>query len=284
MLDAIRARDRFLHYPYHGFSSFLRVLREAAISPDVTAIRMTMYRLARNSKVVKTLICAARNGKKVTVVIELLARFDEESNINWSKQMQDAGINVVFGMEGPEGALQTRAYQQPQGDVACISTGNFHEGNAAQYTDVTSLPPARGGAGGRPPLWFSIQKPYVPSGSRNCSYRPTTCAAGCSPVSTRRYAMPLQANRPYIMGKLNHITDRALVQKLYEASAAGVRIDLLVRGNCSLVTGIPGRSDNIRINGIIDRYLEHSRILIFANGGQGGLLYRLGGLDAAQFR
>ena len=277
MLDAIRARDRFLHYPYHGFSSFLRVLREAAISPDVTAIRMTMYRLARNSKVVKTLICAARNGKKVTVVIELLARFDEESNINWSKQMQDAGINVVFGMEGLKVHSKLVHISSRKGDVACISTGNFHEGNAAQYTDVTLFTARKRVVQEVGTVFGFIQKPYVPIRFKELLVSPNDMRRRLLARIDKEIRNAAAGKPAYIMGKLNHITDRALVQKLYEASAAGVRIDLLVRGNCSLVTGIPGRSDNIRINGIIDRYLEHSRILIFANGGKEA--YYIGSAD-----
>lgn len=162
ILDTIRGKDRFLHVPYHSFNSFIRLLREAALNPDVREIQATLYRLAKDSKVVNTLICAARNGKKVTVVIELLARFDEESNIKWSKRMQEAGIDA----------------------------------------------------------WIRM--------------------------------------------KINHITDEDVVERLYDAAAAGVKIDIVLRGNCSLM---PSNVDNMHVVGIIDRYLEHSRILIFANGG-----------------
>ncbi|MGN1263908.1 MAG: RNA degradosome polyphosphate kinase, partial [Prevotella sp.] len=135
IMDAIHRRDRFIHVPYHSFNSFIRLLREAALSPDVKEIRATLYRLAHDSKVVKTLICAARNGKKVTVVIELLARFDEESNIKWSKKMQEEGIEVVFGVEGLKVHSKLVYIKSRSGDIACIGTGNFHEGNAKVYTD-----------------------------------------------------------------------------------------------------------------------------------------------------
>ena len=130
LLTLIRQKDRSLHYPFHSFDTFIRVLREAAISKEVKSIKMTLYRLAKESKVIKALICAAKNGKKVTVVIELLARFDEASNINWSKRMQDAGIHVIFGVEGLKIHSKLVHIGTRHGDIACISTGNFHEGNA----------------------------------------------------------------------------------------------------------------------------------------------------------
>lgn len=277
MLESIRIKDRFLHYPYHSFSSFLRVLREAAISPDVTEIKMTMYRLARNSKVVKTLMAAARNGKKVTVVIELLARFDEESNINWSKQMQDAGINVIFGIEGLKVHSKLVYINSRKGDIACISTGNFHEGNAAQYTDVTVFTARKKLVAEVNTVFDFIEKPYVPIKFKELLVSPNDMRRKLIARIDKEIENAAKGKPAYIMGKLNHITDKAIVKKLYEASAAGVRIDLLVRGNCSLVTGIPGKSDNIHINGIIDRYLEHSRILIFANGGKE--VYYIGSAD-----
>ena len=213
LLRLIQKQDRYIHVPFHSFDYYIRVLQEAALSKDVKSIKTTLYRLAKDSKVVKALICAARNGKKVTVVIELLARFDEASNIDWSKKMQDAGIHVIFGVEGLKVHSKiTHIGMKTGSDIACISTGNFHEGNARMYTDY----------------------------------------------------MLMTASRSVV----NHITDSAIVKKLYEASAAGVPVDMLVRGNCSLVTGIPGISDTIHISGIIDRYLEHSRIFIFAAGGE----------------
>ena len=139
ILDTIRQKDRFIHVPYHSFNSFIRVLREAALSPDVKAINVTLYRLAKASKVVKALICAARNGKKVTVVIELLARFDEESNIKWNKRLQKAGVEVVFGVEGLKIHSKLVYISCKSGDIACIGTGNLHEGNAKVYTDYMMM-------------------------------------------------------------------------------------------------------------------------------------------------
>lgn len=267
LLDAIREKDRFLHYPYHSFSSFLRLLREAAISPEVSSIKMTLYRLAKDSKVVKTLMAAARNGKKVTVVIELMARFDEASNISWSKQMQDAGIKVVFGVEGLKIHSKLVYIGSKKGDIACVSTGNFHEGNAAQYTDVAVMTARKKLVQEVNEVFDFIETPYVPREFKELLVSPNDMRDQLIARINKEIRNAKAGKPAYILGKVNHITDREMVRKLYAASAAGVKINLVVRGNCSLVTGVPGISENIRINGIIDRYLEHSRIFVFANGG-----------------
>lgn len=267
LLDAIREKDRFLHYPYHSFSSFLRLLREAAISPEVSSIKMTLYRLAKDSKVVKTLMAAARNGKKVTVVIELMARFDEASNISWSKQMQDAGIKVVFGVEGLKIHSKLVYIGSKKGDIACVSTGNFHEGNAAQYTDVAVMTARKKLVQEVNEVFDFIETPYVPREFKELLVSPNDMRNQLIARINKEIRNAKAGKPAYILGKVNHITDREMVRKLYAASAAGVKINLVVRGNCSLVTGVPGISENIRINGIIDRYLEHSRIFVFANGG-----------------
>lgn len=268
MLDLIREEDRFLHVPYHSFEHYIQLLCEAAISTRVKSIKTTLYRLAKDSKVVEALIAAARNGKKVTVVIELLARFDEASNIKWSKRMKDAGINVIFGVEGLKVHSKLLLVEMTAGnDIACIGTGNFHEGNARVYTDCLLMTASKPTVKDVASVFSFIEKPFIPVKFHELLV---------SPNSMRKNIMAMIQNeirnrnlgRPaYIMAKINHITDQGIVRKLYEASAAGVRVDLLVRGNCSLVTGLEGVSDNIRIHGIIDRYLEHSRILIFCNGG-----------------
>lgn len=267
LLDAIREKDRFLHYPYHSFSSFLRLLREAAISPEVSSIKMTLYRLAKDSKVVKTLMAAARNGKKVTVVIELMARFDEASNISWSKQMQDAGIKVVFGVEGLKIHSKLVYIGSKKGDIACVSTGNFHEGNAAQYTDVAVMTARKKLVQEVNEVFDFIETPYVPREFKELLVSPNDMRNQLIARINKEIRNAKAGKPAYILAKVNHITDREMVRKLYAASAAGVKINLVVRGNCSLVTGVPGISENIRINGIIDRYLEHSRIFVFANGG-----------------
>lgn len=267
ILTLIRQKDRSLHFPYHSFDTYIRVLREAALCKEVRSIKTTLYRLARNSKVIKALICAAHNGKKVTVVIELLARFDEASNINWSKQMQDVGIRVVFGVEGLKIHSKITHISTPHGDMACISTGNFHEGNAQMYTDYMLMTAHRPIVREIGAVFDFIEKPYAPISFKELLISPNDMRKRLIALISREIKNKQQGKEAYMLCKVNHITDPALVQKLYEASTAGVKIDLVVRGNCSLVTGVPGVSENIRMNGIIDRYLEHSRIFIFANGG-----------------
>lgn len=269
LLGKIQEKDRFIHVPFHNFDSFIRVLQEAAVSKQVESIKITLYRLAKESKVVKALIGAARNGKKVTVVIELLARFDEASNINWSKKMQDAGIKVIFGVEGLKVHSKITHIGMKTGpDIACISTGNFHEGNARMYTDCVMMTASRRIVNDVDAVFDFIERPYTPVKFKELLVSPNEMknkfvALIDNEIKNRKAGKPA-----YIKIKINHITDPVMVEKLYEASQAGVEIDLIVRGNCSLVTGIPGVSSNIRINGIIDRYLEHSRIFIFAAGGE----------------
>ena len=269
ILEKIRRQDRFIHVPYHNFDSFIRVLQEAAVSKQVQSVKITLYRLAKESKVVKALIAAARNGKKVTVVIELLARFDEASNINWSKKMQDAGIKVIFGVEGLKVHSKITHIGMKKGpDIACISTGNFHEGNARMYTDcvlMTALPQLVREVDS---VFDFIERPYSPVRFKNLLVSPNEMKKKFITLINDEIKNKKAGKPAYIKIKINHITDPIMVEKLYEASRAGVDIDLLVRGNCSLVTGIEGVSDHIHIRGIIDRYLEHSRIFIFAAGGE----------------
>ncbi len=269
LLRQIQEADRYIHVPYHSFDYYIRVLQEAAVSKEVRSIKTTLYRLARDSKVVKALMCAARNGKKVTVVIELLARFDEASNIVWSKQMQDAGIRVIFGVEGLKVHSKITHIGMKKGNsIACISTGNFHEGNARTYTDYMLMTATRNIVSDVNSVFNFIEKPYSPVRFRELLVSPNEMKKTFIKLINDEIKNKNSGKPAYIRIKINHITDPTMVKKLYEASANGVPIDLLVRGNCSLVTGIPGVSDTIRINGIIDRYLEHSRIFIFAAGGE----------------
>ena len=269
VLEKIQHKDRFIHVPYHNFDSFIRVLQEAAVSKQVRSIKITLYRLAKESKVVKALIGAARNGKKVTVVIELLARFDEASNINWSKRMQDAGIKVIFGVEGLKVHSKITHISMKNGpDIACISTGNFHEGNARSYTDCMLMTASSRLVKDVNAVFDFIERPYSPVKFKELLVSPNEMKNKFVSLINNEIKNKKAGKPAYIKIKINHITDPVMVNKLYEASAAGVDIDLLVRGNCSLVTDIPGVSSNIRIHGIIDRYLEHSRIFVFAAGGE----------------
>lgn len=232
------------------------------------SIKTTLYRLAKDSQVIKALIGAAQNGKKVTVVIELLARFDEASNINWSKKMQDAGIHVIFGVEGLKIHSKITHISTRNGDLACISTGNFHEGNARMYTDYLLMTARRPIVKEVEQVFDFIEKPYLPVRFKELLVSPNEMKKKVIQLIDNEIKNQNKGKPTYIRGKINHITDPEIVDKLYQASASGVRVEMLVRGNCSLVTGVPGLSDTMQLTGIIDRYLEHSRILIFANGGE----------------
>ncbi len=268
ILDQIRQKDRFIHVPYHNFNGYIRVLREAAIKPEVKSIKTTLYRLAKDSKVVKALITAARNGKKVTAVVELLARFDEESNIKWSKRMQEEGVNVIFGVEGLKIHSKLLYIESKKGNIACIGTGNFHEGNAKIYTDYLMMTARPKIVNEVAKVFDFIDRPFSPFRFSELLVSPNSMKSRILRMLDTEIRNASEGNEAWVKIKINHITDTDMVTKLYQASKAGVKIDIVIRGNCSLVPGIKGLSENIRCVGIIDRYLEHSRILIFANGGK----------------
>ena len=268
LFEIISASDRFIHVPYHSFDAYLQLLREAAVSPKVKTIKISLYRLAKKSKVVEALIAAAHNGKAVTVVIELLARFDEESNIIWSSKMRDAGIEVIYGVEGLKVHSKLTYIKTTSGSYAVIGTGNFHEGNARSYTDVLLFT-------ARPELTREVEKvfdfiasPFMPVKFNQLLVSPNHLRNSLTRLIRTEIANAKKGLPAYIRMKINHITDESMVDLLYRASEAGVKVDIALRGNCSLITGQRGFSENIRVCGIIDRYLEHSRILIFAAGGQ----------------
>jgi polyphosphate kinase len=277
ILNQIRQKDRFIHVPYHSFDGYIRVLREAAIKPEVKVIKTTLYRLAKDSKVVKALITAARNGKKVTAVVELLARFDEESNIKWSKRMQEEGVNVIYGVEGLKVHSKLLYIESKKGNIACVGTGNFHEGNAKVYTDyiyMTARPRIVNDVGR---VFDFIDRPFMPPRFNELLVSPNAMKNRVLRMLDTEIKNAREGKEAWLKMKINHITDKDVVAKLYEASRAGVKIEIVIRGNCSLVPGVPGVSENIRCVGIIDRYLEHSRILIFCNGGK--TRYYLGSAD-----
>lgn len=269
LLSEIQQRDRFIHVPYHTFDYFIRLLQEAAVSPAVRSIKISLYRVAGHSKVVEALIAAARNGKKVTVLVELMARFNEQSNINISRRMQEAGIKVLFSPEGMKvhGKLLYIGMRKSR-DISVISTGNFHEGNARHYTDVllfTSRPEITSEVN---MVFDLIRNPFAGCSFKKLMVSPQSMRDKIYELIDNEIAAAKKGREAGIKIKINHITDPGMVQKLYEASQAGVPVDLLVRGCCSLVPGKKGISENIRAYGIIDRYLEHSRILVFKAGGK----------------
>jgi len=271
ILSVISKHDVMLHYPFHNFTYYIKMLREAAIDPKVKSIHITLYRVATESRVVHALMNAAHNGKKVTAIVELRARFDENSNIYWSKQMQEAGVNVIFGIPGlkihSKMTLISREEGRKEVKYATISTGNFHEGNANLYTDVNLFTV-------NPQITSEIEKvfTFLEYNYRAFNYKHLLV----SPVNMRRKLYTLIETEmenaakgipAYIHCKINNLVDEEIINKFYQASRAGVEIKLVVRGICSLVPGIKGLSENIEVYGIVDRFLEHCRIFLFANGG-----------------
>ena len=267
VFDVIRCEDQFIHVPYHSFDAYLRFLREAAVNPDVKSIKTTLYRLAKDSKVIESLIMAAKNKKKVTVVIELLARFDEASNIKWSSKLREAGVNVVYGIEGLKIHSKITHVETRYGCYAVIGTGNFHEGNAKVYTDCMLFTAIKPIVKDVERVFEFIMSPFLPMKFSELlvspnSMKPALLKLVNTEIQNHRLGKPA-----YIRMKVNHITDPDMVAALYRASSEGVPVDILCRGNCALIPGIKGVSETMHIRGIIDRYLEHSRILLFCNGG-----------------
>lgn len=269
LMQLVEEKDRYIHVPYHSFDYLVRLLQEAAVRRDVKSVKITLYRLARDSKIVEALKCAARNGKKVTAVVELQARFDESSNIHYAREMQEAGINVVFGVEGLK--IHSKIIyigRHKAHDIAVVGTGNFHEGNARVYTDYFLMTARRAIVREVAQVFDVIKRPYDIPQFSTLIVPPFNMRKRFTDLIDHEIA-EARRNRPaWIKIKINHISDREMVAKLYEASEAGVKIDLLVRGNCSVVPGVEDYSSNIRVHGIIDRYLEHSRIFVFNAGGK----------------
>lgn len=271
MVDAILEKDRFLHYPFQDFAYFIRLLREAALDPDVVSIKVSLYRVAFESKVVRALINAAENGKKVTAMVELRARFDEKSNIYWSQRMEEAGINVLFGQPGfkvhSKILLITKKTGKHITRIAGISTGNFHEGNAAVYTDFTLLTAQKEITHEVDHAFKFIESPYHTHSYKHLLVSPHGMRKKLTALINEEIKNAKSGKDGFIFCKVNNLVDEGIVEKLYEASSAGVKIKLVVRSMCSLIPGILGKSENIEIFSIVDRFLEHSRIFIFGNGG-----------------
>ena len=271
IIGLMASEDFMLHPPYQDFNIFISLLQEAAIDPKVTEISITLYRVARNSKVINALMNASRNGKKVKVVIELQARFDEEANIYWSKRLEEVGANVHFGIPGLKVHAKllciTRVEDRKKVNYACVSTGNFHEGNAEVYSDLILFTSDKRITNEVHKMFDFFSNTY-----KNYVYRNLIA----SPLYMRRKMYSLidqeiknvkAGKEAYLILKINSLVDKEIIYKLYQANNAGVKITLIVRGVCSLLPGIPGMSENIRAISIVDKYLEHSRVIIFCNGG-----------------
>ena len=270
--DAISKKDILLHTPYQSFDYLIRLLREAAIDPSVTTILITLYRVAKNSNVVNALINAVKNGKKVVVLMELQARFDEESNIYWTTQLQEAGAQVQFGKAGQKVHSKICLIYRREGNktvkYAHLSTGNYNGFTAKIYSDFaifTKDPRLTEEVDALTDLLFV----NVNRGTyKHLLIAPDHMKRQFLALIDIEIANAKQGKEASIFAKMNSLVDIDIIKKLYEASNAGVKIRLIIRGICSLVPGIKNSSENIEIISIIDRFLEHARIYIFANDGQ----------------
>ncbi len=272
VLKVIRTKDILLSFPYQSYNHIIDILREASIDPKVKSIDITLYRIARNSQIVNALINAIRNGKQVTAVVELQARFDEENNIKWANRLNEEGAKIIYGVPGlkmhSKLFLIRRSEQKKEMLYAHIGTGNFNEETAQLYCDHSLI---------------TSDKRITEEVSRVFQFYNDNYKTGVykhlvvSPFYTRKKFLQLiqkeiehasEGREAWIFLKMNSITDAEMIRKLYEASQAGVKIRMIVRGICSLIPGIDGVSRNIEVISIVDRYLEHARVFIFANGGE----------------
>ena len=267
LIPQIIKHDVLLSFPYEQIRPFLNMLREAASDPNVVSIKMTLYRLARHSKVVEALIEAAENGKQVDVLVELKARFDEENNIEWSRQLEDAGCHVIYGLDGlkvhSKLCLITRKTEKGIDYITQIGTGNYNEKTARLYTDL-SLITARPEIGMEASRIFqALSLGTVVDKTEHLLVAPKCLQKPVLEMIDNEIALVKSGQEGYIGIKINSLTDKKIIAKLIEASEAGVKIDMVIRGICCLRSGIEDLTDNIRIISIVGRFLEHSRIYIF---------------------
>ena len=271
ILAGIKERDYLLHYPFHSFHYLIDLLREASLDPQVKGIKMTLYRVASNSNVVNALINAARNGKEVTVFLEVQARFDEEANIYWAGKMQEEGVRVIQSIPGYKVHAKLLLIRRKEGTrnvyYAGVGTGNFNETTAKIYTDISIFTSNKEIVSDVNSVFHLFESIYN---------APRFSKLIVAPFHMRNHFIKLLNNEirnakagldAWMILKINNLTDIKIIKKLYDASAAGVKIKLIVRGICMLQPGVPRVSENIEAITIVGRFLEHSRIMVFANGG-----------------
>jgi len=271
VLSAMLKKDIMLFFPYHPFDHFIDLLREASIDPLVTSIQITLYRLARNSSVINALLNAVRNGKSVTTIVELQARFDEEANILWGNKLMNEGVKVIYGVPGLKVHAKLCLITRVKGDVTqrytAIGTGNFNEDTARIYTDHLLLTTEKKITNEVFKVFNFFQANYRKDNYYHLILSPFHLRNKINLLIDNEIKNATAGKKSFIWLKLNNITDRETIDKLYEASQAGVDIRIIVRGMFSLVPGIKNVSDNIKAIGIVDRFLEHTRFMIFHNGG-----------------
>jgi polyphosphate kinase len=269
VMKAIQKQDILLHYPYHSFNYFIDLLREASIDPEVKSIRITLYRVAKYSSVINALINAVKNGKSVTVILELQARFDEEANIHWANKMQEEGVRVIYGVPGlkvhSKLLLITRKSSEGNGKqlYAAIGTGNFNEDTAGIYSDHTLFTADRRLTREVDNIFSFFETNYNVTPFKHLIVSPFNMRKKLMKLIKTAINTARTGEKAEIILKCNNLVDEGIVRQLYKASEAGVPIKLIVRGMFSPVPGIEGMSENIRAISIVDRYLEHSRIFAF---------------------
>ena len=269
IIAQIKEEDKLLSYPYESIRPFLHLLTEAAEDPNVISIKMTLYRVAKQSKVVEALIEAAENGKEVVVLVELRARFDEENNIEWSRRLEDAGCQVIYGLDGykvhSKLCLITRKNAGQVEYITQIGTGNYNEKTSRLYTDLSLMTSNVEIGLEASNVFQALSKGEVVEHTRHLLVAPKCLQNKVLDMLDEEIAHARNGEEAYAGFKLNSLTDKKIIDKLIEASEAGVKIDMIIRGICCLIPGVEGKTENIRIISIVGRFLEHSRIYIFGS-------------------
>jgi polyphosphate kinase len=272
IFDSIREKDIFLYYPYHPFDYAIDLLKTAALDPQVSKIKICLYRVARDSRVIDALVNAVQNGKKVLAVVELAARFDEQANINWAQRLTENGIDVIFGLPGLKVHSKLLLIEHREGNasryISHIGTGNFNEKTARLYTDYTLITYDQNVGKDVYNVFEFLQYNYLRPNYRLLMVSPHSARSGLLELIECEIANARAGYRASMTLKCNNLVDKELVLKLYEASQAGVDIRLIVRGMCSLLPGVKEISENIEAISIVDRYLEHTRAYVFYNRGK----------------
>ena len=269
IIAQIKEEDKLLSYPYESIRPFLHLLTEAAEDPNVISIKMTLYRVAKQSKVVEALIEAAENGKEVVVLVELRARFDEENNIEWSRRLEDAGCQVIYGLDGykvhSKLCLITRKNAGQVEYITQIGTGNYNEKTSRLYTDLSLMTSNVEIGLEASNVFQALSKGEVVEHTGHLLVAPKCLQNKVLDMLDEEIAHARNGEEAYAGFKLNSLTDKKIIDKLIEASEAGVKIDMIIRGICYLIPGVEGKTENIRIISIVGRFLEHSRIYIFGS-------------------
>lgn len=270
MIEQIDEHDILLSYPYESIQPFIRLLNEAARDDDVVSLKMTLYRVAKNSKVVQALCDAAENGKEVVVLVELRARFDEANNIEWSKQLEEAGCRVMYGPKGlkvhSKLCLITRKTEFGVKHTVQVGTGNYNEKTAELYTDLCLMTADKTIAADAEEVFRALSVGELVESSNLLMVAPHCLQNKVLELMDKEIALAKAGGKGYVGAKLNSLTDKVIIDKLIECSQAGVKVDMVIRGISCLVAGVENVTDNIRIRSIVGRYLEHSRIYIFGSG------------------